>query len=531
MINCCLNKTVGTLVTTLSILIAQNASLVKAQGLSEPRTVFVHLFEWKWKDIAKECETHLGPQGYAAVQISPPNEHAVINNNSNQVFPWWQRYQPVSYSLENSRSGTIAELEDMITRCNAVGVDIYADAVINHMIGGGEATGSNGSRVTDKYDYPNVPYNRLDFHVDEADFPEFCNREISTEQNNNDYVDNPANAVRRCELSGLADLNTTQDNVRQTIANYLISLAELGVRGFRIDAAKHMNPEDIDNIIQRVNDEISPDPYFFLEVIDPGGEAITAVDYFGVNNGEADITEFKYGKKVGNKFLNSSYGDGSGREEKISELRTLSPDWDLMNSTRAVIFTDNHDEQRKGEPYVTYKNGTLYDLINVFMLAWPYGYPKVMSSYEFSSFNQSPPSDSQGNTNDIYVDGSDEPNCFNEWKCEHRWRPISNMVAFRNYTQPSFEVSNWWDNGGNQIAFGRGDRGFVVINREDGPDLSRDFQTGLPEGNYCNIIEFDYDAAAETCTGETIEVDANGIANMSLKPFSAVAIHGGAKVP
>ena len=72
------------------------------------------------------------------------NEHAVIS--SNQV-PWWQRYQPVSYSLENSRSGTIAELEDMITRCNAVGVDIYADAVINHMTAG-DNTGSNGSVVS-----------------------------------------------------------------------------------------------------------------------------------------------------------------------------------------------------------------------------------------------------------------------------------------------------------------------------------------------------------------------------------------------
>ncbi|MDJ0726681.1 MAG: alpha-amylase family protein [Prochloraceae cyanobacterium] len=519
-----IQKIISVLLLILIFSLCQNPLPVQAQSSPSPRTVFVHLFEWQWTDIAQECENHLGPKGYAAVQISPPNEHALI---SDRGFPWWQRYQPVSYSLENSRSGTIDELEDMISRCQAVGVDIYADAVINHMIGGDSAIGSNGSNVT-KYDYPQVPYGVLDFHIDSVDFPEFCDRNIK----NSDYLLNPSNAVRRCELVGLADLNTTQDNVRETIANYLISLANLGIKGFRIDAAKHMNPEDINNIIQRVNEQIDPDPYFFLEVIDPGNEAIKDDDYFWVNQGQADITEFKYGKKVGKKFLNAFYNDNSGRSENISELKTLGPSWDLMDSTKAVIFTDNHDEQRKeNPPYVTYKNGTLYDLINVFMLGWPYGYPKVMSSYEFGRFDQGPPSDGLGNTNNIYSNNSDNPNCFNEWKCEHRWRPISNMVAFRNYTQPNFFVTDWWDNGFNQIAFGRGDRGFVVINRQEGPDLSRDFETSLPAGKYCNVIQFDYDPDAKTCTGDPIDVDANGRARITLSPFTAAAIYGDAIVP
>ena len=53
---------------------------------------FVHLFEWTWPDIAEECEHFLGPSGYAAVQISPPNEHRVLLGR-----PWYERYQPVSY--------------------------------------------------------------------------------------------------------------------------------------------------------------------------------------------------------------------------------------------------------------------------------------------------------------------------------------------------------------------------------------------------------------------------------------------------
>src|SRR6476646_7785736 len=83
---------------------------------SGPRTVFVQLFEWKWNDIAQECESFLGPKGYAAVQISPPEEHLVASGN-----PWWERYQPVSYRID-SRSGTRAEFASMVSRCKAVGV-------------------------------------------------------------------------------------------------------------------------------------------------------------------------------------------------------------------------------------------------------------------------------------------------------------------------------------------------------------------------------------------------------------------------
>jgi len=51
--------------------------------------VFVPLFEWKWTDIATECETVLGPAGFRAVQISPPEEHSIVPS-----YDWSERYQP-----------------------------------------------------------------------------------------------------------------------------------------------------------------------------------------------------------------------------------------------------------------------------------------------------------------------------------------------------------------------------------------------------------------------------------------------------
>jgi alpha-amylase len=103
------------------------------------------------------------------------------------------------------------------------------------------------------------------------------------------------------------------------------------------------------------------------------------------------------------------------------------------------------------------------------------------------------------------------------------------MVAFRNYTLSAWTVDNWWDNGNNQIAFGRGDKGFVVINRE-GSTLTLTLQTGMPEGNYCDVLHGNFNKTAQTCSGPLITVNPSGTAHFSVPPMQASAIHAGVKV-
>lgn len=57
----------------------------------------------------------------------------------------------------------------------------------------------------------------------------------------NNYGD-PYN-VRNCYLVGLTDLYGATDYVRQSVAGYFNKLVDIGVAGFRVDAAKHMWPE------------------------------------------------------------------------------------------------------------------------------------------------------------------------------------------------------------------------------------------------------------------------------------------------
>lgn len=51
--------------------------------------------------------------------------------------------------------------------------------------------------------------------------------------------------VRNCRLVGLIDLNQGKEYVRDKISEYMNHLIDLGVAGFRIDAAKHMWPADL----------------------------------------------------------------------------------------------------------------------------------------------------------------------------------------------------------------------------------------------------------------------------------------------
>jgi alpha-amylase len=458
--------------------------------------VFVHLFEWRWTDIATECENVLGPAGFTAVQISPPQEHSIV-----PAHDWSERYQPVSYSLAHSRSGTGTEFADMVSRCNAAGVGIIADAVINHMTNyPSPGVGSNGTSYS-KYDYPGL-YTVSDFHA-------------PCDVNNYQSAAN----VQDCELFSLPDLKTEAVSVRRKIAAYLIALARAGVAGFRVDAAKHIQQVDLDEILRIVNDTLNaegkPRPYVYLEVAGGSGEALGPRDYFGEgysSGGAADITEFTF-VGVGNKFRNIN-------GEHISQLNpngTLGNQfsesaWGIMPSNKAVVFLQNHDTQHNCG--ITYRDGDVFRLANVWMLAEPYGYPSILSSYVFDCPAQNslgPPSDANGWTLPVSCATSLETATPGQWVCEHRDPSIRNMVSFRHVVAGT-DINHWWDNGASAIAFSRGDKGFVAINNET-TTIDTTITTGMAAGTYLDLI-----------AGTAVQIDSSHAVHLTLAPRTALAI-------
>ncbi|MFD0268398.1 carbohydrate-binding module family 20 domain-containing protein [Streptomyces sp. NPDC127106] len=418
------------------------------------------LFEWRFESVARACTESLGPAGYGYVQVSPPQEHI-------QGPQWWTSYQPVSYKIAG-RLGDRAAFKAMIDTCHAAGVKVVADSVINHMAAG-DGVGTGGSAYT-KYHYPGV-YSGADL--------DDCRAEITNYQDRGN--------VQNCELVQLADLDTGEDYVRGRIAAYLNDLLSLGVDGFRIDAAKHMPAADLANIKSRLT---NPGAYWKQEAIHGAGEAVSPSEYLG--NG--DVQEFRYARDLKRVF----------QDEKLSYLKNFGEGWGHMASGSAGVFVDNHDTERVGDT-LNYKNGADYTLASVFMLAWPYGSPDVHSGYEWTDKDAGPPNG--GQVNACYADG---------WKCQHAWREISSMVGFRNAARGQ-AVTNWWDNGNDQIAFGRGSKAFVAINHE-GTALTRTFQTSLPAGDYCDVQ-----------SGRNVSVGSNGQFTATLGTNTALALHVGAR--
>eukprot|EP00929_Paragymnodinium_shiwhaense_P035661 TRINITY_DN19217_c0_g1_i2.p1 TRINITY_DN19217_c0_g1~~TRINITY_DN19217_c0_g1_i2.p1 ORF type:complete len:476 (+),score=97.07 TRINITY_DN19217_c0_g1_i2:69-1496(+) len=463
-----------------SVFLAATAGLAVGDDVVNSQSAFVHLFEWSWSDIALECEQWLGPKGFHAVQVSPPTEHI-------QGSQWWTRYQPVTYELV-SRSGNESEFRSMIQRCKTAGVNIYVDAVFNHVAGGsgtGVAGGKYGNRAT-------PIYGPQDMHHGSDEYSNCGVSNYDDKQN-----------VQYCDLVGLPDLCTSCEYVQKTVAGYINNVVAMGAAGIRIDAAKHMDAGELKQLLTGVPSGL----WRFQEVISGNNEAVQPNMYYG--NG--DVSEFNYARQLAPNFLN----DG-----KMQYLGSFGESWGLMPSGDAVVFMDNHDTQR-GEAQLTYKNGMLYQLANIFMLAHPYGYPKVMSSYAFDNKDQGPPSSPVHSGSSVACSGG--PNSLNGvWICEHRWTAIANMVAWRR-SAGSAPVGNFQKVGADVIIFCRGQAACVAINRQSS-QWSGNAKLSLPSGSYCDVIQSD-----DTSSCPKVQVNSDGSVNLQIPAMSAVALHTGKK--
>eukprot|EP00823_Brevimastigomonas_motovehiculus_P006138 TRINITY_DN4910_c0_g1_i1.p1 TRINITY_DN4910_c0_g1~~TRINITY_DN4910_c0_g1_i1.p1 ORF type:complete len:625 (+),score=121.29 TRINITY_DN4910_c0_g1_i1:72-1946(+) len=259
----------------------------------------VEMFGWPYKDIENEC-AFLASAGYMGVKVFPPQESLISFQPFNNVLnPWYFFYQPVSYRL-SGRAGSRAELRSMIQTCRKFGVRVYADAVVNHMTGGGNDANNyhrNPNAGCTKWGAKNStlsivsgskghsPFYTQSFaytygtHTDQAPSQEFpaaaygpthfhCERSL------NSWTD-PL-CLNAGWLSGLVDLNTELPYVQHRIAAYLTDLLSIGFSGFRMDAAKHMHPDDIGAIFGQVKKNLGAslpvDFISWLEVL-LGGEA------------------------------------------------------------------------------------------------------------------------------------------------------------------------------------------------------------------------------------------------------------------
>lgn len=96
----------------------------------------------------------------------------------------------------------------------------------------------------------------------------------------------------------------------------------------------------------------------------------------------------------------------------------------------------------------------------------------------------------------------------------------------------SSKITNWFDNGQNQVAFCRGKQGFVAINNELSLNFKKTLQTCLPTGIYCDVISGE--VIDGECSGDKIVVNEDGKTEIFI-PYEAevpaIVIHERSKLP
>jgi alpha-amylase len=407
--------------------------------------------------------------------VMPPGEH--LNQG-----PWWVHYQPVSYQIE-SRLGTREQFADMVQRCGAAGVEVIADAVINHMSANSGGVGFAGSSFS-KYDYPGL-YDRSDFHA--------CG--LTEDGQIKNYRDQAQ--VQTCELLGLSDLRTGSERVQRQILAYLNDLLSLGVAGFRMDAAKHIATADLEQIVAQLPEGTR----IIHEVIRGGGEPVQPEDYLA----SGEVWEFDYARNLKGYIASEALGHAASG----IRFRFYAP------SESALSFVANHDTERNSET-LSWRNLEDFQLGTLLMLAEGYGQPMLYSGYAFERFDEAPPlagrfiADTACTVDESGFALARASYAPGEWVCQHRFESTARMIEFRHAVgaEDTREVYQQ----GKLYGFARGDRGYFIVNVSKYAEGQFTVATGLPDGIYRDFLS---DAEFEVRAGEL---------SATLAPKTALAI-------
>ncbi len=233
--------------------------------------VTLHCWNWSFKDIEARMET-IATLGYTSIQTSPIQQ-AKQKTLDFPTADWWVYYQPMGFHIDNSGDsalGTKADFESMCATAHKYGIKVIVDVVANHM--GNTEEGKNGLAST---------------IIEELREDPDCWHDITKNTSN---WGSRYEVTQYC-MTGLPDLNTSNEKVQQFVLDFLKECIDAGADGFRFDAAKHIEtPDDGDlasdfwpTVINGATDYAKSsrdiDLYCYGEMLDSPGGSIGVDSY------------------------------------------------------------------------------------------------------------------------------------------------------------------------------------------------------------------------------------------------------------
>lgn len=193
----------------------------------------LHCFDWTFAQIQQELPA-IAEAGFGAVQVSPVQGNCLTNAE------WFYAYMPYDFKFKQNGNGSSAQLKNLCTEAAKYGIKIIVDVVANHV---NQASGyhdtwwdSNG-RV------------RWNGGINYGD----------------------RYSITHGQLGEYGDVNSEDSQVQARAKAFVQELKDLGVKGIRWDAAKHIGlPSESCNFWKEVTSV--PGMYHYGEILDtPGG--------------------------------------------------------------------------------------------------------------------------------------------------------------------------------------------------------------------------------------------------------------------
>ena len=328
--------------------------------------VILHAWQWSFNNIKAKLP-EIAAAGYSAVQTSVVQRaKEATKGKTNSV--WWVYYQPATFEIDNtgnSALGTKADLQALCTEADKYGIKVIVDVVANHL---GNQSGYDLSSA--------IP---ADIRNDSSCWHSEGFRDIN-------YGDRYS--ITHGSMSGVPDLNTESTKIQNYVLNYLKECIDVGVDGFRFDAAKHIGvpsegsqfwPTVINGTTSYAKSSKGFTPYYYGEVLDnTGGPAITEYTQFmsvtenqssnnirnSVNGGNANGAANSYYNKgaAANKIVmwaesHDTYSNNSKASTYVSDSN-INKTWAMVgsrNNATALYFarTNGHCGGNIGQIYST----------------------------------------------------------------------------------------------------------------------------------------------------------------------------------
>ncbi|KAB7773532.1 alpha-amylase [Xanthomonas sp. LMG 12462] len=386
--------------------------------------VILHAFNWPYATVEARA-AQIAAAGYRKVLVAPAYR--------SQGDAWWARYQPQDMRLIDNPLGDTDAFASMVQALKAVGVETYADVVLNHMANEA-ATRSDlnypGSAVLGQYAANPQRYASLrlfgDLSQNFLSANDFGPAQCITNYNDPYQV----RTYRICgggNDPGLPDL-VGNDWVVQQQRNYLLALKALGVTGFRIDAAKHMTFDHLNKVLDA---QVRSGVMVFGEVITGGGSGNSDYDQFLAPYLQATphaAYDFPLFNSVRNAF---AYG---GSMDLLVDPGAYGQ---ALPGARAVTFAITHDIPNNAGFRYAIMDPVDETLAYAYLLGRDGGVPMVYSDNNESGDNR--------------------------WVNAYQRDDLKRMVGFHNAAQGrDMQVLA---HGACYLLFRRGDLGIVGINK------------------------------------------------------------------